>query len=40
MPDIDPEDLFRVPELDDDCDLHGDGVPVDAEDQEGEDHVE
>lgn len=34
---INPEDLFAVPELDDDCEMHGDGVPMDAEEQEGED---
>ncbi len=34
---VNPEDLFAVPELDVDCDTHGDSVPVDAEEQEGED---
>lgn len=34
---IDPEDLFRLPELEEDPDHAGDGVPMDAEEQEGED---
>jgi len=37
---IDPDDLFKVPELDDQHDEHdhdGDGIPDDAPEQEGED---
>ena len=38
MPDINPDDLFAVPQLDYDGPGHsGDGVPMDAPEQAGED---
>lgn len=37
MSQVNPEDFFLVPELDDDHDHSGDGIPADAEEQEGED---